>query len=183
MSKPSSGHFNGTTGSKNTSRYLSQKTTNNGIIATNKLDTREHPTKYKQLSSKKLKVLREKVRNRTITKAEYKQLDWQRRLTARRNQAIKDFWERESFLVKHNLPTTRSWNAQQRRDLLSGKRPKYKGKTVVSHHTYSVAKYPHLANRMDLIYPATYNEHLYGWHGGNTRNSLPGKPIKTIKDF
>ena len=91
MSKPSSGHFNGTTGSKNTSRYLSQKTTNNGIIATNKLDTREHPTKYKQLSSKKLKVLREKVRNRTITKAEYKQLDWQRRLTARRNQAIKDF--------------------------------------------------------------------------------------------
>ena len=55
--------------------------------------------------------------------------------------------------------------------------------TLDSHHTYSVAKYPHLANRGELIYPATKYEHRQGWHGGNMRNSLPGKPINKIEEF
>lgn len=183
MSKPSSGHFSGTTGSKNASKNLSRNTDGNVIMVPSDLDLREHPTKYKQMSSKKLKVLREKQANRTLTKEEYKHKEWQRRLSARRKKAITQFWENESMLIKNNLPTTRNWNAEQRQAILSGKLPKYKGKTMASHHTYSVTKYPHLANRMELIYPATFYEHVYGWHGGNTKNSLPGIPIKIIKEF
>ena len=164
-------------------KKLTQISSNRDIIYAKNLDTREHPTKYKQLSSKKIKALHKKVQTRTITKEEYKRLNWQNRLTARRNEAVKDFWEKEKFLVKNNLPTARNWSAEQRLDILHGKKPKFNGKTMSSHHTYSVAKYPHLANRMDLIFPATYYEHIYGWHGGNTRNTLPGKPIKKISEF
>lgn len=31
--------------------------------------------------------------------------------------------------------------------------------------------------------PVTPYEHLYGYHGGNYKNSLPGKPINDIKQF
>lgn len=186
MSKPSSGHFQGTTGSvlsmvltSNQSEFITAH--NSDIIDSKKLDTREHPTKYKQLSSKKLQSLRQKEENRTITKAEYKHKEWQRRLTARRNEAIKKFWKAEKRRIKHNLPTTRNWSAEQRKDILSNKRPKYDGKPMASHHTYSVSKYPHLSNKPELIYPVTLYEHIYGWHGGNTKNSLPGKPIKNYK--
>ncbi|MBP3753635.1 MAG: hypothetical protein J6I66_02135 [Lachnospiraceae bacterium] len=191
MSKPSSGHFHGTTGSVLSQLSISRDAMynapeNNGIIEKNKkkdIDRREHPTKYRQLSSKKLKQFRDKVDNRTITKKEYKRLDWQKRLTLRRNQAIKNFWKDERKRLKKGLPTTRNWSAEQRKAILSGKRPKYNGKTMASHHTYSVSKYPHLSNRKELIYPVTFHEHIYGWHGGNSRNSLPGVPIKYIKDF
>ena len=183
MSKPSSGHFIGTTGNKNASKNLSRCNDRNVIILPKNLDLREHPTKYKQMSSKKLKALREKEANRTLTKEEYKHKEWQRRLSARRKEAIKQFWENERRLIKQNLPTTRNWSAEQRQEILSSKQPKYKGKTMASHHTYSVAKYPHLANRKELIYPVTFVEHVYGWHGGNTKNSLPGIPIKMIKEF
>lgn len=78
---------------------------------------------------------------------------------------------------------TRNWSPQQKADILNGKRPTYNGKTIQGHHTYSVSKYPHLSGNSEVIYPATFNEHLKGWHGGNFRNSLPGEPIKTIIDF
>lgn len=183
MSKPNSGHFSGTIGSRNTTKNLSRKNDRCVIMLPKGLDLREHPTKYKQMSSQKLKNLREKEDNRTLTKAEYKHKEWQRRLSARRKEAITQFWKNERKLIKRNLPTTRNWSAEQRQAILSGKQPKYKGKTMASHHTYSVAKYPHLANRKELIYPATYYEHVHGWHGGNTKNSLPGVPIKMIKEF
>ena len=185
MSKPSSGHFKGTGGSQARQARQYKPFTNGGTYGSIKsnLDLREHPTKYKQLSSKKLKSLREKEANRTLTKAEYKHKEWQKRLTARRNEAIKEFWEKESFLIQNHLPTTRNWSAPQRKDILAGKRPRFKGKVISSHHMYSVAKYPHLANRKEFIFPATFYEHVYGWHGGNTKNSLPGKPIKRIMEF
>lgn len=183
MAKPSSGHFSGTAGSKNAYKNLSRNIDRDAIILPRGLDLREHPTKYKQMSSKKLKVLRQKEANRTLTKEEYKHKEWQRRLSARRKEAITEFWKNERRLIKHNLPTTRNWSAEQRQAILSGKQPRFKGKTMASHHTYSVAKYPHLANRKELIYPVTFYEHVYGWHGGNTKNSLPGIPIKMIKEF
>ena len=183
MSKPSSGHFRGTIGNKNTSKNLFHYNNINVIISSKGLDLREHPTKYKQMSSKKLKALRDKEANRTLTKEEYKHKDWQSRLSARRKEAITQFWKNERRLIKLNLPTTRNWSAEQRQAILSGKLPKYKGKTMASHHTYSVTKYPHLANRRELIYPVTSYEHIYGWHGGNTKNGLPGIPIKMIKEF
>jgi len=184
MSKPSSGHFNGTTGKRIAQGISSTVSKKRDIIAKKKssLDLREHPTKYKQMSSKKLKNLREKEDKRTITKEEYKHKEWQKRLTKRRNKAIEDFWKEERRKIRNGLPTTRNWSAQQIKEILSGRKPKFKGKTMASHHTYSVAKYPHLANLPQLIYPVTQYEHIQGWHGGNTRNSLPGIPIKHIEE-
>ncbi len=176
MSKPSSGHFSGTTGSKNTSKNLSRNNDRSVIITPKGLDLREHPTKYKQMSSKKLKSLREKVQMRTITKTEYKRLNWQKRLDARRKAGIKSFWDRERDRISLNLPATRNWSAEQRADILSHKMPKYNGKSMQSHHTYSVAKYPHLANLGSLIYPVTLYEHKNRWHYKGTKNSLLGRP-------
>ncbi len=181
MSKPSSGYFSGTLGYK-ASKSISTNDKKPDKIK-DKLDLREHPTKYKQLSSKKLKQLRKKEANRTITKKEYKQKEWQKRLNKRRQTGIDDFWHHEKFLIETKSKTTRAWSAEQRTDILNNKKPKFEGSTMHSHHTYSVAKYPHLANIGSLIYPATSNEHRNGWHGGNYRNSLPGVPIKNIKDF
>ena len=39
------------------------------------------------------------------------------------------------------------------------------------------------SNKGEVIYPATINEHINGWHGGNFRNSLPGELIVDIHDF
>jgi len=69
------------------------------------------------------------------------------------------------------------------KDILSGKRAKFDEKTLQGHHAYSASKYPHLANRSEVIYPATFNEHFHGWHGGNWKTSLPGQRIKPIEDF
>ncbi|WP_288886478.1 hypothetical protein [uncultured Eubacterium sp.] len=182
MSKPNSGHFKGTTGEKIASyKYLISQ--NHAIINGNKDDLREHPCKYKQPGRKKLKMLQEKLEARTITKEEYKLLSWSKRLAKRRNRGIDEFWKEERRRIKKGLPTTRNWSAQQRADILNKKRPKFKGKTIQSHHTYSVAKYPHLANKGKYIQPVTPYEHLYGYHGGNYKNSLPGKPINDIKEF
>ncbi len=175
MSKPSSGHFSGTTGSNNTSKKLSHNDDARVIIPPKGPDLRSHPAKYKQMSSKKRKALREKVQSRSITKAEYKRLNWQRRLDARRRAGIGSFWDRERVLISLNLPTTRNWSAAQRADILNHKIPKYNGKPMQSHHTYSVAMYPHLANQGGLIYPVTVYEHMNRWHYKGTKNSLPGR--------
>jgi len=182
MSKPDSNHFSGTAGQKATFENSSTASVINDRINTEDSEKKEHPTRYSQLSAKKLKQLREKVYNRTITKEEYRRLFWQKRLTNRRNEGIKQFWINERRLIKKGLPTTRNWSAEQRKDILSGKKPKHKGKAMASHHVYSVAKYPQLANRHEFIYPVTVYEHIYGWHGGNTKSSLPGKPINRIKE-
>lgn len=185
MSKPNSGHFSGTTGDKKASSLVVLNKSKHDIMTSklNGLDTREHPTKYKQLSSKKLKALRKKESQRTITKEEYKHKEWQRRLDNRRRKGIDSFWEMEAELINRKLPTTRNWSDSQKNDILIGKRPKFNNITMQSHHTYSVAKYPHLANIGYLIYPVTKAEHKHRWHGNNYKNSLPGIPLNpTIKE-
>ena len=177
MSKPSSGHFKGTTGSTMSSKIRSQNYSNRAIMIPKGIDTREHPTKYKQLNSKKLKILREKEEARTITKYEYKRKEWQKRLNTRRKAGIDSFWEHEVERIINNQPTTRNWSASQIADILKGKRPRYKGVSMQSHHTYSVAKYPHLANIGSLIYPVTRDEHTNRWHARNFKKSLPGRPL------
>ena len=157
-------------------KNFSQIQGKSSIIASKEFDTREHPTKYKQLSPKKRKELRQKLLNRTITMEEYKRLEWQKRLDKRRRDGIDAFWAREAVLIETNQPTTRNWTAEQRAAILKGKRPKFKGQTIYSHHKYSVAKYPHLANIGKLIYPATFREHFERWHGKDYKNSLPGRP-------
>ncbi len=185
MSKPNSGHFVGTIGdimSKYTVVKISvdTKPTESDIILerVQHLDLREHPYKYRQLSRKRLLDLRSKMDERTMTKVEYKTYMSNQRLSKRRDKGVLNFWNEEKHRILTCQPTSREWTYQQKHDIIHDKKPKQNGKTIQAHHTYSVSKYPHLADKGAIIFPATFYEHLYGWHGGNFKQSLPGKPIK-----
>ncbi|MEC1427909.1 T7SS effector LXG polymorphic toxin [Bacillus sonorensis] len=147
------------------------------------LDLKEHPTKTKQLGSKKMKELKKKIDKRTITKQEYQDYIWNKKFAKKRKAGVTEFWDMEAERIMNGQPTTRNWSEKQVQDILSGKVPKYDGKPMAGHHTYSASKYPHLSDKGEIIYPATFKEHFYGWHGGNWKNSKPGEPIKSIKDF
>lgn len=67
--------------------------------------------------------------------------------------------------------------------MFNAKRAKFDGKILQEHHIYIASQYPHLANRSEVIFPATFSEHFYRWHGGNWKMSLPGERINTIEDF
>jgi hypothetical protein len=188
MSKSNSGHFSGTNGAK-LSRYTmiahskATKPSESDIISSRVkgFDLHEHPSKYKQLSSKRMTALRRKQQARTMTKHEYKTYESNKRLSARRDKGVQEFWNQEKTRIMNGSPTSRNWTPQQMHDILNDRKPKHNGKTMHAHHTYSVSKYPHLANKGEVIFPATFREHLYGWHGGNFKKSLPGKPINTKK--
>lgn len=159
--------------------------TSSEIIAqrTKGLDLNKHPIKNKQLGPKKMKELKEKINNRTITKKEYNEYTWNKKFKVRRQQGVDRFWDMEKDRLKRSHVPTREWSIQQKEEILNNKRPKFNGRTIQGHHAYSASQYPHLANRGEVIYPTTFSEHFYGWHGGNWKNSLPGEPIKIIKDF
>ncbi|MBC6309513.1 hypothetical protein HCJ66_08085 [Listeria sp. FSL L7-1582] len=161
--------------SKNAKEIISERV--------NGLDLREHPTQIKQLSSKKMQELRQKVDNRTITKQEYVEYNWNKKFAKKRKAGVTEFWDMEADRITNGEFTTRNWSDNQMEDILMGKVPKFDGKSIAGHHSFSASKYPHLADKGEIIYPATFNEHLYGWHGGNWKNSLPGEPIIIIKDF
>ena len=57
------------------------------------LDTREHPSKQKQISAKEKAQLKAKVENRTITKEEYKTLKWNEKMSKKRQAGVNKFWE------------------------------------------------------------------------------------------
>ncbi|WP_369689527.1 hypothetical protein [Bacillus cereus] len=135
------------------------------------------------MSSKKMKALRDKIDNRTITKQEYADYIWNKKFATRRDKGVKEFWYQEQQRILNNEPLTREWSQEQLKDILAGKTPKFDGKPIAGHHSYSAAKYPHLADKGEIIYPATFREHFYGWHGRKWRNSIPGEPIIPIKDF
>ncbi|MEK4425941.1 hypothetical protein [Solibacillus sp. FSL K6-1523] len=130
-----------------------------------------------------MKEQRVKIENRTITKTEYEQYIWNKKFAKHRASGVSEFWYQERQRIVNNETPTRGWNQDQLNDILNGKKPKVDGKIVQGHHSYSASQYPHLANKGEIIYPATPNEHLKGWHGGNWKNSLPGKPINPIDDF
>jgi len=146
-------------------------------------DLEEHPIKNKQLSSSKMKELKNKIDSRTATREEYNLYEWNKKMSQRRSEGVKDFWNQERERIIKGERTTRNWTQEQIDDILRGKTPKYNGKPIQGHHTYSVSKYPHLANKGEVIFPVTANEHLNGWHGGNYKNSLPGEPIVDFYDF
>ncbi|WP_261379778.1 T7SS effector LXG polymorphic toxin, partial [Bacillus paralicheniformis] len=134
------------------------------------LDLKEHPTKTKQFGSKKMKELKKKIDNRTITKQEYQDYIWNKKFAKKRKAGVTEFWDMEAERIMNGQPTTRNWSEKQVQDILSGKVPKYDGKPMAGHHTYSASKYPHLSDKGEIIYPATFKEHFYGWHGGNWKN-------------
>lgn len=175
----------GNSGSKTVFSNTIETKTPETIIAerTKGLDLVPHPTTQKQLSPKKMKELKQKIADRTITREEYEQYDWNKRFTQRRNEGVESFWRDERVRLSRGEKGTRNWSEDQIKDILSGKRAKFDGKTLQGHHTYSASQYPHLANRSEVIYPVTFNEHFCGWHGGNWKTSLPGKRIDIIDDF
>ena len=130
-----------------------------------------------------MKELIDKIDNRTITKQEYADYIQNRKFAKRRDKGVKEFWYQERQRILNNETPTRDWNQEQLNDILEGKKPKVNGEIVQGHRSYSASQYPHLANKGEIIFPVTPNEHLKGWHGGNWENSLPGKPINPINDF
>jgi toxin YxiD len=148
------------------------------------LDLSEHP-REKSLTSKQKKAIKSKISNRTVTRKEYRRYESDRRFAKRRKEGVRQFWDQEKARLKAGLKPTRNWSKSQQEEILNNMKPTYNGKSLQGHHTYSASKYPHLANRGEVIFPVTFDEHLYGWHGGNFKNSLPGKPIqyKTKYDF
>ncbi|OCA77129.1 hypothetical protein BBI01_01310 [Chryseobacterium artocarpi] len=137
---------------------------------------RQYETPFSPLSAADRKVLKEKLKNRTITKEEYKRLEWDRRFTNRRARGVSRFWANERKLLRDELPGTRDWTPEQRQDILNGKTPKFDGDPIEGHHRYNALDHPHLADNPHNIYPATDKEHLYRWHGGNYRNDTYGTP-------
>ena len=124
--------------------------------------------------------LKAKIDNRTITKDEWNLYDWNKRFKNRRDAGVDAFWEQERQRILNGKGTTRNWSNQQIEDILNNNVPKYNGKAVIGHHSYSASKYPHLVDKGEVIYPATFNEHLNKWHGRNYRNSNPGSPINPL---
>jgi len=153
------------------------------VQRTKGLNLREHPPPHKQISNKKMKQLENKIDNRTITKVEYEQYTWNKKFAKKRRAGVTKFWDMEASRILKEDPATRNWDTYQVKDILAGKTPKYDGKPIYGHHAYSASKYPHLAHKGEVIYPATHNEHFHGWHGSDWKKSLPGKPIKEINDF
>ncbi|MHA6531857.1 hypothetical protein ACX1DY_16050, partial [Paenibacillus sp. BAC0078] len=144
------------------------------------LDLTPKSSPYKQLGNKTKKRLEDKVKNRTITKEEWRRLEWNKRLASRRDEGVENFWDQERARIRNGEPTTREWSDEQIIDILNNKAPTLDGKTITGHHTYSVSKYPHLADKGEIIYPATIKEHLKRWHGGSYRKSLPGEPMNPL---
>lgn len=146
-------------------------------------DLREHPIGQVQLSGKAKKVLSQKVVTRTATKEEYKRLQWDRRFSNRRKTGIKLFWKQERRRLLRGESGTRNWSPEQREAIISKKPVQFNGVTLQAHHTYSAALYPHLANKGEVIYPATSREHRESWHGGSYKKSMPGKRIRRMSEF
>lgn len=130
-------------------------------------------TPFKQLSKKGRSELLDMVDNRTITREDWARLQWHDRLTIRRQTGIDEFWAMERQNLTDGLPGSRNWSPEALDSILSGGRPS----GIFGHHKYSVSHYPQLANDPYNIVPTTFNEHLYGWHGGNWRNASHGVPL------
>ena len=95
----------------------------------------------------------------------------------KQQDAVNKFWYGEQVRLQNGENVTCNWSPQQKADILM-KNVQLIMETIQRHRAYSVSKYPHLAGNSDIIYPVTFNEHLNGWHGGNSHNSLPREPIK-----
>lgn len=107
---------------------------------------------------------------------------WNKALRRKRRNAVDGFWSAERTRITEGTPT-RNWNDQQIQQIMSSRTPTFNGKPMQGHHAYSVSQYPHLADKPEIIFPATFNEHFNGWHGGNFKTSLPGTRINSISDF
>ena len=179
MSKPESGLFDGTAGIDDFYGDAEK------VIASRVegLDLTLHPIQQKQLSAKQRARIRSKINSRTATREEYMRYQWDKRFTRRKKEGIHNFWKEEKSRIEQGEPCTRDWDEKQVNDILNRRNPKFKAEPMEAHHSYSAKDYPQLANSGLVIYPATHNEHLKGWHGGNYRKSKPGRRIRRTREF
>lgn len=179
MSKPLSGLFRGTRGERFHTGDVE------AVIASRAagLDLREHPLDRKQLSARQVRAIRAKIASRTATREEYEAYEWSKRFGERRRKGVSEFWRQERERLLAGLPGTRNWSQEDIARIIAKKRPRHAGKPIEAHHTFSASLFPHLANRGEIIYPATHFEHLQAWHGGNYRKSLPGRRIRRFNEF
>lgn len=179
MSKGASGLFAGTEGDRR-GRGDAESTIASRVHG---LDLRAHPVQRAQLSAAKIRRIEEKIKKRKATREEYATYMWNKRFAKRRRAGVRRFWKSERRRLSEGKAGTRNWTAVQRAAILAKKPVLYEGESLQAHHTYSAAMYPHLADRGEVIYPATKTEHLAGWHGGSFKKSLPGRRIRAINEF
>ena len=87
-----------------------------------------------------------------------------------RAKAVEDAWKNEAELVRQGKGT-RDWTVSQQAELLEyGKVSGFEGQ-----HMKNVADYPEFAGDSGNIQFLTYEEHLYGGHGGNFQNASNGR--------
>jgi hypothetical protein len=134
---------------------------------------------YQPLGPREEAELLAKAKNRTITSDEWARLQFHRRLKNRRNRGVDRFWAQERRRLRAGEPGTRNWTDEQRADILAGRTPKHAGAPMEGHHKHNAADYPDIADQGDNIYPATRDEHLNRWHGGNFQNDTDGAPLDT----
>jgi RHS repeat-associated protein len=137
------------------------------------LDTRSFPTPYRQLGRTTRAALLTKLASRTITRDEWARLQWNERLANRRRAGVEAFWDEEGARLLQGLPGTRTWTPSQAQTLMQGGRLP----GVFGHHTFSVSRYPHLANDPRVIYPVNFVEHMFRWHGGWFGRPSHGQPL------
>ncbi|TDV58962.1 PAAR domain-containing protein [Pseudomonas sp. LP_7_YM] len=136
-----------------------------------------HKVPYSPVTKAQRANLKTKLESRTLTRDEYKRLDWDRRFSNKRAKGVSRFWADERAKLKLGESGTRSWSPEQKADILTNKTPKYNGESIQGHHKYNALDHPQLASDPKNIYPATRTEHFERWHGGNWRNDSFGEPV------
>ncbi len=136
-----------------------------------------YETPNKPLSRSQEQIIKIKVSERTATRSEYENLEWNRRFNNRRQRGVDRFWSQEKRAIRDGKQPTRNYTESQKQELLNSKKPTFNGESLEGHHRYNALDHPQLADKPWNIYPTTENEHLYRWHGGNFRNDTFGEPL------
>lgn len=151
---------------------------------------KSYKQKYKSLSDDKLEELSKKLNSKNISKKEYKQIAWHKKMKKMREDAVDKFWNIERKKLLSGTKTTRNWTIQNKKDIIQGRSPKYidssgKKTSIDGHHKYNVKDHPQQAGDAKNIYPAERNtEHFKRWHGKNWQNETKGKPLlESIKEL
>ena len=132
---------------------------------------------HRPLSTAERRRVRRRVRQRTATRAEYERFEWDRRFGNRRRRGVDRFWSQERRRLREGQPGTRNWTDEQRQAILDGRTPQWDGDPIEGHHRHNALDHPQAADDPTNIYPATNDEHLRRWHGGNYQNDTFGQPL------
>lgn len=132
---------------------------------------------YASLTKGQRANYKQKMESRSLTRDQYKRLEWDRRFANKRAKGVARFWADERAKLRLGESGTRAWSGEQRSAILRNKVPTFNGEPIQGHHRYNAISHPHLASDPENIYPATRTEHLLRWHGGSWKNDSFGAPL------